>query len=177
MRHSSSAVLALAVGFGLLGFCSPQARAAEPAKLVVFDFELEDYSAGGPLAGESPEETARLKLVTAEARKMLAESGRYELIDASAVDPERQKAHWLRNCNGCEADIARQAGADLAMLGIVQKLSRLVHTVVFRIRDARTGAVTVNVQTDLRGDTDESWRRAVAWLIKNRLLANEPATR
>lgn len=164
---------AMTVGVAILTLCCSQAKAAEPVKLAVFDFELEDFSAGGPIAGESPEETARLKLVTAEARKLLAQSGRYELVDASAVDPERLKEHWLRHCNGCEADIARQAGADQAFLGIVQKLSVLVHTIRFQIRDTRTGQVILNVQTDLRGDTDESWRRAVVWLIKNRLLANE----
>ena len=32
----------------------------------------------------------------------------------------------------------------------------------FRIRDARTGELVNVSQTDLRGETDESWSRAIA---------------
>jgi hypothetical protein len=31
------------------------------------------------------------------------------------------------------------------------------------------------MQADMRGDTDESWLRAVDWLVRNRLLAAETA--
>ena len=91
----------------------------------------------------------------------------------SGSNAEAVRTHWLRNCNGCDADIAKAFGAEQSFLGTVQKLSVLVHTVRFQIRDTRTGAVIWNIQTDLRGDTDESWRRAVIWLLENRLLAGQ----
>lgn len=150
-----------------------RATIAHPPKLAVFDFELADFSGGGPLAGESPAETARLRRVTKLARQLIEQSGRYRLVDTAAADDvEQVKTHWLRHCNGCDADIAMKLGADQSFLGIVQKLSVLVHTVVFQIRDTRTGKLILNVQTDLRGDTDESWMRSVTWLIEHRLLGN-----
>ena len=44
-----------------LGRAEDVKPATKPIKLAVFDLELDDLSAGGPLAGESAEETARLR--------------------------------------------------------------------------------------------------------------------
>jgi len=43
----------------------------------------------------------------------------------------------------------------------------------FRIRDARTGELVNVSQTDLRGETDESWSRAIARQIGYRLVEPE----
>ncbi len=166
--------LALGAGFGRAEGAKPIAK---PIKLAVFDLELDDFSAGGPLAGESSEETARLRRVTALARERLAQSGLFELVDASASNDERLKAHWLRKCNGCEADIAQALGADMSFLGFFRKISVMEQYLEFRIRDARTGELLNVSQTDLRGETDESWSRAIAWLIAHRLVEPELARR
>lgn len=167
----SVSILATIIGLAL---ASPvHAATTSTPKLAIFDFELADFTAGGPIGGESPAETARLKLVTNLARRLIGRSGRYQLVDTTPADGEENvKDHWLRNCNGCDADIGRKLGADEVFLGTVQKISVLVHTVVFQIRDTRTGKTILNVQTDFRGDTDESWSRSVAWLIEHRLLGN-----
>ena len=101
-----------------LGRAEDVKPAAKLIKLAVFDLELDDFSAGGPLAGESAEETARLRRVTALAREQLAKSGLFELVDTSASSDVNQREHWLRKCNGCEADIARALGADMSFLGL-----------------------------------------------------------
>lgn len=179
MGHASlntcliAAVLAVSQGFCRNAICGPTSHVDAPIKLAVFDFELADFSAGGPLAGESPEETARLKIITEEAKRVATLSGRYAIVDADGAESEQARSHWLRNCNGCEADIAAKLGADQSLLGVMQKLSVLVHTLRFEVRDVRTGKLLWNVQTDLRGDTDESWRRAVRYLMEDRLLASQ----
>ena len=132
-----------------------RAEDVKPIKLAVFDLELDDFSAGGPLAGESAEETARLRRVTALAREQLAKSGLFELVDTSASSDESLKAHWLRKCNGCEADIARALGADMSFLGFFRKISVMEQNLEFRIRDARTGELMNVSQTDYRGETDK----------------------
>lgn len=171
-RFAKSASI-LATIFVLAQTSPVHAAATSPRKLAIFDFELADFTAGGPIGGESPAETARLKLVTDLARRLIGHSGQYQLVDTTPADGEENvKDHWLRNCNGCDADIGRKLGADEVFLGTVQKISVLVHTVVFQIRDTRTGKIILNVQTDFRGDTDESWSRSVAWLIEHRLLGN-----
>lgn len=145
-------------------------ESAAPIKIAVFDMELEDYSAGGPIAGESPAETARLKLVTGQLRDQLAKSGRYQLVDVSAAHTKEMSDHWLRKCNGCEANIARSLGADQSLLGVFQKVSVMEQTLVFRIRDAQSGALIDQPVIDYRGSTDESWSRASNRLTKHRLL-------
>ena len=68
-----------------------------PVKIAVFEFELEDVSAAGSSAtGESARDSARLKDVTSEARQVLAQSGRYSLIDVSKVDAKPVTEKSLR---------------------------------------------------------------------------------
>jgi hypothetical protein len=55
----------------------------------------------------------------------------------------------------------------------VTRISRTEYTVRFQIRDARTGALIFNKQTDLRMGADYSWNPGAAWLIKNRLLDSQ----
>ena len=85
-----------------LGRAEDAKPAAKLIKLAVFDLELDDFSAGGPLAGESAEETARLRRVTALAREQLAKSGLFELVDTSASSDEN-----LRRIGCANATAAR----------------------------------------------------------------------
>ena len=39
------------------------------------------------------------------------------------------------------------------------------------VRDVGTGRLVNQASADFRGNTDESWSRALDWLIRNRLLA------
>jgi hypothetical protein len=153
---------------------APPARAdtSPPVKLAVFDFELEDFSAGAALLPANPADFEQLKHVTNEARQLIAQSGRYSLVDVSSADAEAAKAHSLRNCDGCDAAIALKFGAQQSLVGIVTRISRTEYTVRFMIRDTQTGATVFNQQTGLRMGAIESWYRGAVWLIKNRLLEN-----
>lgn len=151
------------------------AELRRPIKLAVFDLELDDFSAGGLIAGESAIETARLRRMTELARQMLAQSGLFELVDVSSSTNEMVKAHWLRKCNGCDRDIARDLGAEMSFVGFFRKISVMEQYLEFRIRDVRTDELVNISQTDLRGETDESWSRALVWLIKHRLVEPEQA--
>ena len=182
MKRTKGVACALLLSLAGITYCAPRvgtarAEAAKPIKLAVFDLELDDFSAGGPLAGESAEETARLKRMTALARAELARSGLFELVDTGGSSDAMVKAHWLRKCNGCEADAARALGADMSFLGFFRKISVMEQNLEFRIRDARTGELRNVSQTDYRGETDESWSRAIAWLIKHGLVDPELAKR
>lgn len=151
---------------------APAARADAPApvKLAVFEFELEDFSGGASILPANPSDFEQLKLVTNEVRRLIAQSGRYTVIDVSGADTEAVKTHSLRNCDGCDAGIALKLGAEQSLVGFVTRISRMEYTVRFEIRDARTGAVVFNQQTGLRMGAIESWNRGAAWLIRNRLL-------
>ena len=166
-------VFILAPALVFAGFAVAEAAEgphAPPIKLAVFAFELEDVSAG---AGTSPPDEIdreQLRLSTEEARRLIAESGRYQLLDVSAVTDPTAKAGTLRNCEGCEARIAAGLDADQSMIGIVARISRTEYAVAYRIRDARSGTLVDTKRTDLRMGANVAWSRGARWLIQNRLL-------
>jgi hypothetical protein len=150
-----------------------QGDAVAPVKLAVFDFELEDFSGGAGIIPESDQDREQLRLATETARRLLVESGRYSLVDVSGADAADVRAHTLRQCDGCDAAIARKLDADQSFVGIVTRISRTDYAVTFKIRDTRTGAPIAVEQTDLRMGANYSWNRGAAWLIKNRLLEKQ----
>lgn len=146
------------------------ARAAEPAapqpvKLAVFPFELEDFSAAAAYIPPDDIDREQLRLSTEEARRLIAQSGRYLLVDVGAVSDEMAKAGKLHDCDGCEARIAAGLNADQSMIGIVTRISRTDYAVTYKIRDAKSGALVDVEQTDLRAGANSAWSRGARWLI------------
>lgn len=144
-----------------------------PAKLAVFDFELQDSSGGAGIIAESAEDAEQLKRATLAARKLIADSGRYRLVDVGGAEDAQVKARDLRECDGCDARIAARLGADLSLVGIVTRITRTDYAVTYRLRDARTGELVAVEQTDLRIGANYSWDRGAAWLIQKKLLAQK----
>ena len=144
-------------------------------KLAVFPFDLdvkpkeEDFYQGE--SKPSPEESARLKLVRTEFIDRLAADGRYEAVDLSGLATEIEAAQPLHKCNECDIDIAKKAGAELALTGIIDKVSETHLNMIISIRNVATGAQLRNMQVVIQGNTDETWLHGVRWLLKNRLLA------
>jgi hypothetical protein len=159
-----------AEAFILEEITTPAASGPHPTKIAVFDFELEDLSGGAGIAGNPAADRARLDQVTTQARQLLAGSERYSLVDVSSADSDAVKARSLRQCDGCAAAIALKLGADRSLVGIVTRISRTEYMVRLRINDARTGAVVLTPESDLRLGADYSWSRGAAALIKQDLL-------
>jgi hypothetical protein len=166
-------VRASLLGAALLAALAAGAAAAAPIKLAIFDFELEDSSAGASSAGEAPSDTTQLTGVTDQVRQLFAQSGRYRLIDVGNADAVAAKAHMMHYCNGCDAGIALQLGAEQSLVGVVRRISRTEYTVRFQIRDAATGAVVSSGDSGLRMGADYSWSRGAIRLIKDRLLESQ----
>ena len=147
-----------------------EAVAPSPIKIVVFPFELEDFSAAAAYVPPDDIDREQLRLSTEEAHRLIAASGRYQLVDVSAVNDQAAKAGKLRDCDGCEARIAAGLGADQSMVGIVTRITRMEYAVTFKLRNARSGAIIAVGQTDLRMGANVAWSRGARWLIQNRLL-------
>jgi len=141
-----------------------------PVRLAVFPFELEDVSAGGGIIPPDEIDREQLRLSTEEVRRLIAASGRYQLVDVGAVSERTATAGNLRNCEGCEAKIAAALDADQSMIGIVTRISRTEYAVTYKVRDIRSGALVGTGQTDLRMGANVAWSRGARWLIQNRLL-------
>jgi hypothetical protein len=144
-------------------------------KLAVFEFELDDVSPAAALLGQTTSNEAAMLKVSSEARRMLAESGRYVLVDVSNVDAEPVREKSLRNCDGCEAEIALQAGADQALIGVVRRVTQTDYYVVVQVRDAQSGKVLDQQDANFAGGPD-GWASGVRMLLKHQVLgpAEEP---
>jgi hypothetical protein len=172
-RHACRSLASLSSAFAiaavlLLGW-SMSAR-AEALKAAVFDFELVDTSLEGEMKGARGDEHDRLVRTGEVLRKRLAESGKFVLVDTAPLDKEVHGSN-LQNCGGCDVTFARALGADISVTGVVQKVSNLILNMNIYLRDTKTGAVVTAMSADFRGNTDESWARALDYLLRNKLLA------
>jgi hypothetical protein len=147
--------------------------AAEPVRVAIFDFEMIDTSLDGEMKGTSAEEKARLAKLAPALREKLAASDRFIVVDTNSVN-ERAHAQNLQACGGCDATLAHEVGADVALTGTVQKVSNLILNINIYLRDAKDDRMLQTMSVDIRGNTDESWSRGLSYLIRNKLLA-EPA--
>jgi hypothetical protein len=148
---------------------SAPARADLP-RIAVFDFELVDTSLEGEVNGPRTDERDRLTRVGDQLRKELAESGKFRLLDIAPVNAAAHGSN-LQACGGCDVKYSRQLGADLEITGVVQKVSNLILNINIYLRDVHSGRLITAMSADMRGNTDESWLRALAYLVRNRLLA------
>lgn len=167
MMRRTAAFIALATAL----WCDPSAQAADRT-VAVFDFELVDTSLQGATFGPGKEEQERLAWVGEELRRRLMQTGRFEVVDIAPL-AARARAANLRNCGGCDADLAHDLGAKLAITGWVQKVSNLILNMNIAVRDADTGKLVTGMSVDMRGNTQESWSRALNYLLVNRLLGPE----
>ncbi len=154
-----------------LGFCgglvlSPLGlRAATGAvrRLAVFDFTFIDTSLEPPTEAER----ARLAALGNQLRARLAGEGRYQVITVPAA--LTADLGDINRCNGCELTIGKKLGADLVAYGWVQKVSNLILNINVVIEDVETGRQMVTASADIRGNTDESWRRGLDFLYEDRI--------
>lgn len=145
------------------------AAADRPPRIALLPIEFEDTSG----EGYRPEQERRLRALDADLLARLAASGRYDPV--AATRPEG--AASARNCNRCDVAAAERIGADLVLSGVVHKVSNLILTLTLVLREAPSGEMRGIWQADFRGNTDESWQRALVWLLRNRMLAEPEAQR
>jgi hypothetical protein len=124
----------------------------------------------------SPEATARaeverIRLLDDVLRQKLTASGHFEIVD---IPPDTIKeiasGPTISNCNGCQRKFAQRAGANWAAWGTVQKVSNLILNINVYMEDAKSGKMKFARSVDIRGNTDESWRRGLDFLLRNYLL-------
>jgi hypothetical protein len=165
----SIGVLLLSVAY--FSALAADAEKSSPVKIAVFDFELEDVSPASTFLGKTTSNGATMEKVSSEARRVLAQSGRYSLIDVSKVDAKPVSEKSLRNCDGCEAGIALQLGAEQSLIGVVRRVTPTDYYVVIQIRDARTGKLFNQQEANFAG-SDDGWASGVRMLIKHQILVS-----
>jgi hypothetical protein len=151
---------------------APAAGKAAPIRIAIFDFELEDVSPAASQPGASGDTAAIMQKVTSEARRLMVQSGRYTLVDVSKSDAKPVIEKTLRDCDGCEAGIGQQLGADQAMIGVVRRATMTDYYVFIEISDCRTGKV-INQQAVNFAGGDDGWASGVGMVLRHTVLASD----
>lgn len=122
----------------------------------------------------SAAERARLELVGEALAKALANSGQFEVKPVpQPMAAEIETGQPLGECGGCELDFGAELGVDEIAWINVQKVSNLILNLNVYIADVKTKRMTFVRSVDIRGNTDESWSRSLAYLVKNYLLPSQ----
>jgi hypothetical protein len=160
--------LGLAAAISVLCLAVP--ASAERLRIAVFDFTLVNTS----LAAVTQQEMARLRKMDDDLKALLAASGQYEPVDISPLRERIASGPDIRDCNGCERELAVSLGASLAAYGWVQKVSNLILNINLVIEDAATGRRLKAGSVDIRGNTDESWSRGLRYMLSEHVLDAAP---
>ena len=150
--------------------------AAAAERVAVFPFELLDDSQSDELyPAVRPEETERLAHLTEDLKARLAATERYEIASLGPLTADLKNATPLNKCNGCEADLAKKSGADVAMLGLVHKFSDTLLSVNIEVVDAKSGKIAAMYTAGVQGNTEEAWMRAMRYIVKNKIVTEGAA--
>lgn len=144
-------------------------RAAEAPSLAFLGTHFQNDNEG--LEPTTEAERARLRRTGEEFTQQLAASGRYRIIPTTdAVLAKIAAGQTVGECGGCEIDYGRALGADIVAWLRVQKVSNLILNMNVYMADVTSGRMLLTKSVDLRGNTDDSWSRSLAYLVKNSVL-------
>lgn len=164
--------LSLVMLIGLLLAGLP-ASATERNTLVVLDLGITDTMYGE--ASHHPLDEAdakRMKLAAEALREALVNHPEYQLVDHRALDAAVESAiqashQAMHRCANCQMAVAETLEADFILAGHVRKTSNLILVMSLELRDVQSGASLERGQVHMRGNTDESWRRAALYLLEH----------
>src|SRR5580700_2352077 len=156
-----------AVVFAIAG--SPGLAAAAPVA-AIFPFEIYDTSGEPP----RPDLTERLAMATRVLSEALEKTGRYSAVDLGPFSSEVAAAAPRYRCGDCFLPVARKAGAAVAIVPVVHKVSSLISSMDIWIIDASSGAGVAHLGGQIRGDTAQAYEHGVRFLVRNRLPDEDP---
>lgn len=136
------------------------ARAAEPARVAVADIGFTDSS--GEARDQRGQHEARRLALSREVRTDIGREGALQSLALSCESACRLDAE------GVEAlrQRAREEGAGFLLVGSVHKMSTLVLSMRVAVLDAATGKLVFERLLSFRGDNDEGWRHAGAYVAR-----------
>lgn len=170
LRTTSALIVCFAMSVALA--CDRLSAApnnSDNISIAVFEFELEDLSPSGAL-GMSTTSAASLRKATAAVRKKLQDSGLYSIVSVEDAETKQNKDLALRNCEGCEAEIAHKLGAQQSMFGVVRRATQTDYYIVISIRDARTGKLLDAQAANFAGG-EQGWSHGARMVLKHQILA------
>jgi hypothetical protein len=167
MLRLSSLLIVAAMLCAWASLAPAGAAQARPEKCIaVFEFELLDMSLEGEIRGTNGAELQRLGHLTDQLRTWLA-GDNHRVCDMNPIAVEARAAN-LTAC-GCIQRLARSVNGKLAFIGAVHKVSNLILNIRVDVFDVDSGKRVIQLNADIRSNSDRSWMRGLAWLIEHRL--------
>jgi Protein of unknown function (DUF2380) len=164
-----SGVLARVLPVAIVLMGGAVAASAAPAA-AIFPFEIYDTSGEAP----QPDLNERLAMATRVLSEALEKTGRYSAVDLGPFSSEVAAAAPRYRCGDCFLPVARKAGAAVAIVPVVHKVSSLISSMDIWIIDASSGAAVTHLGGQIRGDTAQAYEHGVRFLVRNRLTADDP---
>jgi len=164
------ALVATLVGTALAILGSQASKAAEPADLstlVVLPFEIHDTS--GEI-GPADRHDAALGRLAALVGDEIASGQLYRVESKDRTDWAVQAVAprtFLRNCNGCEIEIAKRRGADYVLVGWIYKVSSLILALHIELKDVASAKTIYARVFDFRGDNEQAYAHAARALVRS----------
>jgi hypothetical protein len=159
----------------LLSFVTATATAGEPdasapRMAAVMEFELIDDMRDYERLEVKDAQNRRIGLISDALRQELLQRGMYRIADNSEAEDlisSLKAQQELRDCNGCEIDIGRALGADVIIVGWVQKVSNLILNINIEVKDVSSGRMLYVKSVDLRSNSDNSWLRGIRFMVNS----------
>jgi len=167
--HALPILAFIGVLFGLTSACSG-APDAQAVGLEVDDFIYLDTS--GEPTDQTAAHEARLRAFMTALRHDIEADGQYHLVPSSCA----ASCTFNGSMTSERLRAASKAGANLLIIGIIRKTSTLVQWARVRVIDVEAGRVAFERLYTFRGDNDEAWRRAEAFISQDirEKAANSP---
>jgi Protein of unknown function (DUF2380) len=144
---------ALPTGYGLA------AEVRETTVIAVFDFNYIDTS--GEVRDQHTEHAARLDRFMSAIRRDLAAQGKFRVVTPACNSEPCLQA---QSTPSGVLNAATEAGAGLLVIGTIQKMSTLVQWAKVEVMETKSGRVLLDKLFTFRGDSDEAWTRAEAFI-------------
>ena len=149
---STLAAIALAAG---------AAAASAPIKIAVVDFDYTDTS--GEPRDQKAEHAERLADFVKGLRSDLAATGRFEPVAVACASPPCTAGNTPAPAL---IAAAKASGARLLVYGGIEKMSTLIQWGKLEIVDLDTDRLVGDKMITFRGDSDDAWRRAEAFVAR-----------
>ncbi len=150
-----------------------QVAAAPKAAVLPFEMHIDLQMDGMSLYGLPPEpkpaEQKRLEMAREKVISMIEERDAYQSVDLAPWKKEIRTAAPFDRCDGCEVDFGKKAGADVTILGVVNKSSEMMINIALYVRDVASGELKQSMLVSILQNDDAGWFRAIRNLVNNRL--------
>ncbi|GAB4068915.1 DUF2380 domain-containing protein [Ancylobacter sonchi] len=144
---------------GLLAVQSHSSVAESPSRATVAVVEFQYIDTSGEARDQTADHRARLSTFMNALRQDIAGSETFRVVALPCQNCA------LTDANASEFRAAAQrAGADLLLVGGIQKMSTLVQWAKVALVDVRTDQKILERLYTFRGDTDEAWRNAESFI-------------